>query len=147
MEMKTCNKCSIDKPDDEFAWKNKAAGIKQQICKQCVRAMSKQNYLDNKDRHVRVCRDATRARVERLREYIASLNLKCEHCGENHPGVLDFHHTDPTVKESSVSVLIGQGCSFARSNERYKNVSFYAAIVTERYIGKNEMKCLRDAIW
>ena len=114
MEMKICNKCSIDKPDDEFAWKNKAAGIKQQICKQCVRAMSKQNYLDNKDRHVRVCRDATRARVERLREYIASLNLKCERCGENHPGVLDFHHTDPTVKESSVSVLIGQGCSFAK---------------------------------
>lgn len=36
--------------------------------------------------------------------------LKCNRCGFNHPAALDFHHTDPTIKESIVSNLISNGC-------------------------------------
>ncbi len=114
MEQRECTKCGEAKDIDQFAWKNKAAGIKQRICKACVGMLSKQNYIANKDRHVQTCRRATADRVQRIREYLASLNLKCQECGEDHPAVIDFHHMDPTEKESSVSNLVGQGHSLDR---------------------------------
>jgi predicted HNH restriction endonuclease len=33
-------------------------------------------------------------------------SLSCVECGMNHPGVLDFHHIDPEMKNASVHKLI-----------------------------------------
>ena len=35
--------------------------------------------------------------------------LKCERCPESHPGALDFHHLDPTVKDSTIKDLVRTG--------------------------------------
>jgi hypothetical protein len=32
--------------------------------------------------------------------------LKCNRCPENHPACLEFHHTDPTIKEGNVGESI-----------------------------------------
>ncbi len=52
----------------------------------------------------------------RNREWFTELKktLSCEHCGEDHPAVLQFHHTDPSKKELGVSDMINQGSSRRR---------------------------------
>jgi hypothetical protein len=47
----------------------------------------------------------TRGR-EWLVEYKAARS--CELCGESTPECLDFHHRDPTLKEASISSVIGR---------------------------------------
>ena len=53
---------------------------------------------------------AQRSREARLKKrewYLNILSDKfCEHCGENDPVVLDWHHTDPTKKEATISWLL-----------------------------------------
>ena len=114
MEFKVCTKCNNEQPVTEYSWKNKAAGIHQHICKKCARATSKQNYENNKKRHVQVVRAATKIRVQKHKEYVLGLGLSCIKCGEDHPAVLDFHHTDPSTKESEVSDLVGNGSSMVK---------------------------------
>ncbi len=40
-------------------------------------------------------------------EYRSSLS--CIICNENHPGVLDFHHRDPSTKEASLANVVSSG--------------------------------------
>jgi hypothetical protein len=37
--------------------------------------------------------------------------LACKNCGETHPGCLEFHHLDPTTKETSIAEMIQRGFS------------------------------------
>lgn len=72
------------------------------------------------------CVERNRAVQERYKQewhdYKASLS--CEHCGESHPAIIDFHHTDPNdPKKRHVNALI--------KNRRYK----------EAYIEINE-RCI-----
>jgi hypothetical protein len=41
---------------------------------------------------------AGRKRRQEAREWLATQRLACVRCGENHPGVLDFHHRNPAEK-------------------------------------------------
>lgn len=71
--------------------------------KACHAAYVKKHYADNKAAYVdRAKRDSPLRYKERM-EFVRSLKTSCSQCGENHPAVLDFHHTDPTEKEISVS--------------------------------------------
>lgn len=47
-------------------------------------------------------------RDEEIRAWFLELrsDLCCEGCGENHPAVLDFHHTDPEQKDSSIAKAV-----------------------------------------
>jgi len=38
---------------------------------------------------------------------------KCEMCGEDHPGVLDWHHKDPSTKRANIPTMISQNISIA----------------------------------
>jgi hypothetical protein len=40
--------------------------------------------------------------------------LACRRCGESHPACLQFHHTDPTTKETTVADAVRRGWSKAR---------------------------------
>jgi hypothetical protein len=42
------------------------------------------------------------------------IELACDACGEDHPAVIDFHHTDPQVKEFSISVAVRKRYSMER---------------------------------
>lgn len=46
--MKKCTICGIEKPEDDFYWKNKRNKKKEAKCKPCSRAVSKERY-GNKD--------------------------------------------------------------------------------------------------
>lgn len=49
-------------------------------------------------RHVR--------RRQKAREWLATQRLECVRCGENHPGVLDFHHRNPAEKEFQIGYAV-----------------------------------------
>lgn len=116
--MKTCSKCKAEKPLEEFNFKNKAKGFRQSHCSQCQKAYQKQHYTANKAVYVKRAVDAAPAQRARWRKFIASLNLKCTQCGEDHPAVLDFHHTDPSIKETHPSNMRHSKARFLKEIEK-----------------------------
>jgi hypothetical protein len=47
------------------------------------------------------------------RDWFAGLKVgkMCATCGEKHPACLDFHHSDPSLKEFSVAEAVSRGLS------------------------------------
>lgn len=50
---------------------------------------------------------------------VKETRLKCAHCGEDHPGILEFHHVDPTAKEFT----IGSGWRNASRNRILEEIN------------------------
>ena len=88
METKICSHCGIEKPIEEFAYRDKAKGTRRAECKQCINEKMKKKYYEKKDA---------------LNDY--KKQQHCIKCGENRFYVLDFHHLDPTTKVNTVAKL------------------------------------------
>jgi hypothetical protein len=107
--MRTCTKCFLQKPIEEFPWKYKALGKRHTVCKECYAKRSNEWYQDNKERQIE------NARQNRIGYRIAARNCvmeylsthPCSICGESDPRVLEFHHVGQKTNE--VSRLIGRG--------------------------------------
>ena len=100
-----CHVCKTDKIATEFNFKNKSKGLRHTQCKVCQKAYSKVHYENNKQVYMaRTIRDRSKEK-DKTRKLILSLKMACVKCGEDHPATLDFHHVDPTLKESAVSKL------------------------------------------
>jgi hypothetical protein len=69
-----------------------------------MRQWNKKWYAENKQ----AAYEKNLRRRKELREWIATLKgtLKCNRCPEDHPAVLDFHHSDPNEKEGTVSQAV-----------------------------------------
>lgn len=93
-----CRYCNTDQPEDSFSIR-KSSGNRISKCKTCVVKYTQEHYEKNKQQYKDRAKADRPAALLRWKEFIASLNLACVQCGENHPAVLDFHHTDPSVKE------------------------------------------------
>jgi hypothetical protein len=73
-------------------------------------------------KHERGAADAARREANRelrdreLREWYAELKsaLVCTRCGEDHPACLQFHHSDPSAKETSIADAVRRGFSRKR---------------------------------
>lgn len=101
--MKVCNRCRLEKADEEFSFKNKTRGTRLGHCKQCHSNYVKKHYANNKDAYKsRARRDYKKVR-SRLVDRMRSLKVRCERCGEDHPATLDFHHLDPSKKDVTVA--------------------------------------------
>jgi hypothetical protein len=79
---------------------------------------SRKYYLANKDT-VMAKSKANRA-VAKARWDAFKCTLKCTQCGFDHPAALDFHHVNPSEKESLVSKLVSNGCFAAAMAEVQK---------------------------
>ena len=110
--MKHCNECDTDKLLEEFSIRNKDKGTRNSRCKQCIRDYGKKHYLDNKSDYLQ----SSAAYKAKVRAWYTNLKstLSCEHCGEDHPAVLQFHHTDPSQKDFEISRVISSGPSIER---------------------------------
>ena len=64
----------------------------------------KEDYKNNKN-GIKT-RKELRRKENRLFYFKEKLKLKCSKCGENHIACLEFHHLDPSKKESNISSLI-----------------------------------------
>ena len=97
--MKTCSKCNIKKPLNDFYknLKNKKTGLST-WCKECQKSDKKVDYQKNKDRYLSTVFKNSKWFME------LKTGLKCNRCGFDHPAALDFHHLNPNEKEFSISM-------------------------------------------
>lgn len=67
-------------------------------------------YTKNKQKHQKSTLQAKSKREQRFRDFIIDYksNNPCP-CGESRWWCLDFHHTDPTLKENNVSYIASFG--------------------------------------
>lgn len=88
METKICSKCHVEKPLEEFAFRDKAKGTRRAECKQCISNRQKIKYHKQKEE------------INNLKK-----TKKCIKCGESRFYLLDFHHIDSETKVDTVARL------------------------------------------
>lgn len=105
METKICTKCNTEKPITEFRWKYKERGVRDTHCKTCTRTAGKDHYARNTE-------DVKSKSLKRSKAYgkqnrMWKQQLRCVVCEEDDDWCLEFHHLDPTVKEKSITTMMG----------------------------------------
>lgn len=105
MITKTCSKCKLPKPIEDFNFKLKSKGIYQCQCKSCTRKNIKNHYINNKKYYLNKTRKRNLELRQEINNYMLNYfkNHNCIDCGESNPVVLEFDHRDGTQKERSIS--------------------------------------------
>jgi hypothetical protein len=92
--MRRCGRCGETKAVEEFAWRRKARGQRDNYCRTCRAAYKQEHYALNRERYIgaAVRRRAAVAseRAAYLVEFFAT--HPCVDCGESDPLVLEFDH-------------------------------------------------------
>ncbi len=104
---KNCCMCKIDLPVSSFKTNTRKRDGLQSQCIECQKAYRKSHYENNRQKY----KDKARVWNDKFLDWWKDFKseLSCTNCGENHPAVLDFHHTDPKEKDSEVSHLVSIG--------------------------------------
>jgi hypothetical protein len=99
--------CHEEKPEDDFAFRSIATGVRQDHCRACHAAYRRQHYLRNRQAYIeREVARMTGYRIEnRIRTFEYLSTHACIDCGETDVLVLEFDHRDPTTKRSEVARL------------------------------------------
>ena len=100
-----CIRCGVDKPDADFAWRDKTRGRRFAHCRACQSKYSRKHYEQNRAKYIakasarkRRLADENRAR---MLEFLAE--NQCVDCGESDLVVLEFDHLrDKTFEISQV---------------------------------------------
>jgi hypothetical protein len=89
-----CGRCQNEKPVEEFAWRRKARGQRDNYCRPCRAEYKQEHYAANRQRYIdsadRRRRRMLAERVVRLIDFF--LEHPCVDCGETDPLVLGFDH-------------------------------------------------------
>ena len=108
-ETRTCTRCGIEKPIEEFGFKYRERGIRQSWCKPCYVEYRRVWYVENREKHiahVRMLRDQHSAENQlRMWQYLAA--HPCVDCGERDPVVLHFDHLRDKRTDVSYMTLNG----------------------------------------
>lgn len=92
--MRRCGRCLESKADEDFAWRRKERGQRDNYCRPCRAAYKREHYRRHRARYI----DQARRRkeevgAERLEFLIGYLREHpCVDCGETDPVVLEFDH-------------------------------------------------------
>ena len=102
--MKICSKCKVEKSDSDFNKRKRSKDGLNSYCKSCNNENLKNHYKNNKEYYY----DKSKKYFKKLQEWLTEYKetLKCSVCEESRHWVLDFHHTDPLIKEGSVSSML-----------------------------------------
>jgi hypothetical protein len=114
MLMRTCTKCFLQKPIEDFPWKSKLLGKRHTVCKECTAKRSNDWYQDNRDAHIKNVMENKVADRERARRFVADYlsSRRCVLCGETDPVVLEFDHI--RGKKADVARLVADGATIER---------------------------------
>jgi hypothetical protein len=104
--MKTCKTCNVAKPLNDFYKQKSSIDGYQRYCKKCANNFSAKSESKNKAKYENIRSQVRNRFREELREY--KISRGCARCGENHPAVLELHHTDPSVKDINPSAASGR---------------------------------------
>ena len=91
---RSCGRCGELKPVEEFAWRRRARGQRDNYCRPCRAAYKQEHYARNRQRYIDDAQRRRRALVaERTTELLEFLlSHPCADCGEADPLVLEFDH-------------------------------------------------------
>ncbi len=125
--MRTCARCHVAKPVDEFPIKNASRGTRRSYCRPCCREYGKEHYRRNVSAYVQRVRARESIDRTRNRQFVADYLAAhpCVDCGESDIVVLEFDHRDPASKAQEVGRLI-----------RISTVA-----IVEREIAKCDVRC------
>lgn len=106
---RTCTKCFLEKPIEEFGWKDRTINKRHAVCKECTAKRSSDWYYANREHHIQNASANSKSYRDQAREYVWQYlsTHPCVMCGETDPIVLEFHHLHD--KKESISILVGQG--------------------------------------
>lgn len=97
-----CNKCKIDKGEEDFPFKNKKLNKRSTICQICQREYKLTYYRKNKKSHYK----RNYKTREKIKEFLILEKSKgCVICKENCIPCLEFHHLDPESKRMNVATM------------------------------------------
>lgn len=103
---KRCSVCGVDKPVEEFHFKNKARGIRRDRCKPCAADYHKAHYQKNKAAYAERAKEQRRRLTQLVRELKSG---PCTDCGVSYPWyVMQFDHTGDD-KRQDVANLVNYG--------------------------------------
>ena len=110
--MKKCNRCGLEKSEEEFAWRWQSRGIRQRTCRECQREQHQKWYKKHGDKHRKHVRKKTREKKEELKQYIWKYlsTHPCVDCGESNPVVLEFDHVKGK-KNKSIARMVSDNYS------------------------------------
>ena len=92
--MKHCNKCNLNKEDEEFAFKCKTKGTRASQCKACQKIFNANHHVQNRD-HIRSLKKERWNNIKiEYRKWLTEQfkDKKCIDCGESDTIVLQFDH-------------------------------------------------------
>jgi hypothetical protein len=107
---KICNKCKIEKSEEEFFFQDKSKNKRHNHCKACYgnSRRSKEHYAKYKDEYLkRAASRNARIREENftsMRQYLK--DKVCLDCGETDPVVFEFDHRNPSEKKYGISKMM-----------------------------------------
>ena len=92
--MRRCGRCRIEKPVEEFAWRRRARGQRDNYCRTCRADCKQEHYAANRQRYIEAAIQRKRAIVaERVAYLIGYFEAHpCVDCGETDLVVLEFDH-------------------------------------------------------
>lgn len=110
--VKQCCSCKELKPIFDFNKKRSNKDGLERYCKVCHRLKNQKHYNENKSKYKQSaaqCKSTKRDWYIELKQ-----SLTCEICGESRWWCLDFHHTDPSSKETEIFDMINRNLSKKR---------------------------------
>lgn len=104
---KTCPRCDVSKPLEDFGMRNTAKARRQSWCRVCMSVERKVQYASYKKRGLH--KQAQRRSVDKVRSLIAEAKSKpCADCNRTFPPVcMDFDHLRDKVSE--IGLMKGYG--------------------------------------
>jgi len=106
--MEKCSRCKIKKSLEEFNFKNKTTGQRQQQCKTCTRLLIRNHYNKNRDYYLKKATNRNSVIRQESNSYIFDYLSKnpCVDCGESDPTVLEFDHNGKKPKIKAVLHIV-----------------------------------------
>ena len=103
MGFRRCIRCSQEKPQADFAWRDKAKGRRFAHCRACQAKYHRKHYEENRAKYIARAAERTQRivdeRWELMLEYLG--DHPCVDCGESDVVVLEFDHLQD--KEFNIS--------------------------------------------
>jgi transcription elongation factor Elf1 len=110
--MKTCNKCNLEKPLEEFHKKRNSGP--QPYCKPCSRDYQRELYEKNRLPMLKGIYERRNKRKLNVKKYLSEFYSAnpCVDCGETDITTLEFDHT--TEKNFGINLAVHDGMSLER---------------------------------
>jgi len=92
--LRRCGECGGFKPLDQFTWRRRHRGQRDNLCRPCRAAYKQRHYGANRQRYVAQARERKRALALVRTNYLLAWfdDHPCTDCGETDALVLEFDH-------------------------------------------------------